>query len=412
MSQLKARIEALKRQSGQDAGGEGPQAALDELNRRLERLRCGMEAPAAVAGRPDPEALAARVGGELHPEGYITVETLWPAGMPYGNWRMGGWQDTVRYLPGATGRPVSEWVFVDTETSGLAGGAGTVPFLIGMARHEPEGLRVRQYLLGRFGAERAMLSACLPRLEQGAGLVSYNGKTFDLPLLRDRLRLQGVARGLERGLERSCHLDLLHAARRAFGGIWADCRLGTLEQRLLGFRRHDDLPGAEVPAVWFEYLHRGRTERMAAVLAHNRDDLVSLALALPALDAVYGDPLAAGADVRQVAACHRRSGRGDQALTLLETAEAGLNDAGRLDLAEHLRRVGRWEKACAIWEEQAGRGCMYSMERLAKYHEHVRRDWLRALAFAVRLPPGGERNRRVERLQARLGTQEPLSLSC
>lgn len=408
MSQLKARIDALKRQSGQDAETDAGRGAVDELSRRLERLRCGMESPVPAAVRPDPGRLAEQVGGELHADGYVTVETLRPAGTPHGDRQVGCGDDTTRHLPGAEGRPTADWVFVDTETSGLAGGTGTVPFLVGIARHEPAGLRVRQFLLGRFGAERAMLAACLESLGEAPRLVSYNGKSFDLPLLRDRLRLQRVGAGLERPV----HLDLLHPVRRAFGALWEDCRLATLEQRLLRFRRHDDLPGAEVPAVWFAYLHQGRTERMADVLAHNREDLVSLAVALPALDAVYGDPSGAGADVRRIAACHQRAGRGDRALALLEAAEPDLSDAGRLELAELLRRKGCWDRACAIWQEQADRGCMHSVERLAKYHEHIRRDWQRALVFAGRLPAGGDRDRRVERLRAKLGTQAPLSLSC
>lgn len=396
MSELKSRLDALRQQSGQAAPKAG---SAEAVARRVERLRCGGAEPRpASRGGPQPEVLARAVGGALASAGYVRLECFLAWGTRRGGLTL---QPPQRpgHLPGAEGGP-GQWAFVDTETSGLAGGTGTVPFLCGFARVEAEGLRLCQFLLGGFGAEAAMLRDWGAAIAPGATLVSYNGKSFDLPLLRDRLRLHGS----RHGLSEAGHLDLLHPVRRAFGGRWPDCRLATLERSLLGYRRIDDLPGSAVPEVWFAYLHRGETARMADVVRHNRDDLISLVMAVAQLDAVYADPAPHGADVRQVALAHERAGERDRAFALLDAAAAAgsLCDAGRLELAEHLRRRGDWGRACGIWEDQAARGCSHSLERLAKYHEHVRRDWHRALGFASRLPAGAARGQRLARLQSKL----------
>lgn len=394
MSSLKARLDALRQQGGAAVPARTAGASMAQ---RLERMRCGRTDPRATGVQPDVEALAAMVGGTLEPGGFVRVERMLPWGERHGEQHLRR-PRVMQFVPGVRGLDPSDWVFVDTETSGLAGGTGTVPFLCGFARFEAEGLRLRQYLLGSFGAEGAMLRALLDAIGPSPALVTYNGKSFDLPLLRDRLRLCGLGGGVGE----AAHFDLLHAVRRAFRDRWPDCRLGTLEQRLLGHRRIDDIPGAEVPEVWFGYLHQGATGRMADVVRHNQEDLIALALALPELDATYADPARRGADLRQVAAAHQQTGAPEHAFAILAGAEENLCDTGKLDYAEHLRRRGEWSRACLIWEELAERGCVQAVERLAKYHEHVRRDWQRALSFAARLPSGQGRSRRIARLNAKL----------
>jgi hypothetical protein len=164
-------------------------------------------------------------------------------------------------------------VFFDTETSGLAGGTGTIAFIVGLARFDREVLRIRQLLITTFAAESALLDEIRSFASAGSCLVSYNGKSFDAPLIRTRARLlrgQDPLGGLE-------HIDLLHPVRRAFRRDWPDCRLRTAEERALGFSRVDDLPGSQVPEVFRRFMRFGDSAPLPRVLEHNRHDLVSLA---------------------------------------------------------------------------------------------------------------------------------------
>jgi uncharacterized protein YprB with RNaseH-like and TPR domain len=313
--------------------------------------------------------------------------------------------DCARALPELADGPVAApdgWRFLDTETSGLAGGTGTWAFLAGLAQIRGATLVLRQYLLTRLDAESDYLAAVCAELEGAALLVTFNGKTFDAPLLETRLRLAGLGKGLGT----VPHLDLLHPLRRAFAGIWPDCRLVTAEQRLLGLRRHGDLPGSAAPAAWLGWLRQGESLPLGRVLEHNRSDLVSLPALVPALVWALRDPGAAGADVQAVARYHVRRGDTAAALDLLARARPRLDTAGLLELARLHRRHGQWEAALAIWESLA-EGCeREALESLAKYLEHQLRDYGRALSLARRLPAGEARERRCRRLALKLEGDE------
>ena len=164
--------------------------------------------------------------------------------------------------------------FLDTETTGLAGGTGTLAFVVALADWRGERLRVRQLLLTRPAGEAAMLDCFAAWWQPGDELVSYNGRSFDAPLLATRCRLHRRANPL---LER-VHHDLLHRVRRRYRGRWENCRLITAERELLGVQRIDDLPGSAAPAAWRDWLANGRAGELLRVLDHNRQDLVSLAL--------------------------------------------------------------------------------------------------------------------------------------
>jgi hypothetical protein len=168
-------------------------------------------------------------------------------------------------------------------------------------------------------------------------LVTYNGKCFDAPLLATRLRLHGE----DAGYVGRPHLDLLFPTRRAFARRWEDCRLVTAERRLVGFLRPDDIPGAEVPAAWFDWLHRGEWARLAEVVRHNLWDLLSLAALLPALRDAYRQPHATGADAGAVARAWAVAGEHARAIEVLSADVAALDDDGLAQLARLQRRVAR-----------------------------------------------------------------------
>jgi uncharacterized protein YprB with RNaseH-like and TPR domain len=166
--------------------------------------------------------------------------------------------------------------FFDTETTGLAGGAGTRAFMVGLARFERDGLAITQYTTATMAAEAAMLEALLADLADAPILVSYNGRSYDRPLLSTRLKL---AR-LPDPLAALPHLDLLHPTRRRWRGVLPNCRLSTVERQWLGIVREHDLPGSEAPAAWLSYLRGGSAALLRRVGEHNAQDLASLAALL------------------------------------------------------------------------------------------------------------------------------------
>ncbi|WP_425456524.1 ribonuclease H-like domain-containing protein [Arenimonas terrae] len=160
----------------------------------------------------------------------------------------------------------------DTETTGLAGGTGTRAFMIGASDVVDGQLRIRQLLTTTMAAEEAMLNCFADWLTPRTVLVSYNGRSYDAPLLKTRYRL---AR-LPCPIAPLAHLDLLHPVRRRYRGQWENCRLGTVERRLLQVLREDDLPGSEAPRAWRDYLQGGAATDLRRVLAHNHTDVRSL----------------------------------------------------------------------------------------------------------------------------------------
>jgi uncharacterized protein YprB with RNaseH-like and TPR domain len=347
----------------------------------------------------DEPALTAVLGAERLASGVLLVERRLPLRNFQGRFAPAACVAALpELLETAPGDPEG-WLFLDTETSGLAGGTGTWVFLTGVARIDGGDLLLRQYLLTRLDAEPDYLAAIQSALDRCDLLVSYNGKSFDVPLLTTRLRLASMTCPLDA----LPHLDLLHLVRRAYRRVWPDCRLATVERCLLGLGREQDLPGSEAPLAWLAWLRRGESPPLAGVLDHNRRDLLSLPALVTALERTYREPANVGADVRSVA--RHRLLRGDEtmALSLLAGHRSRLDSAGLLELARLHRRRGQWEAAVTIWERLSERGEPAALEALAKHLEHRIGDHSRALDLARRLPPGDERDRRCRRLELRLG---------
>jgi uncharacterized protein len=411
---LRERLALLRRQadaiaeapagSGQEAEPAPQDARPPPIAGRLQRLgrtRTGK-------GERTAADLAARLGGVWITEGLVGVDRRVSLAESHGEVPL------ARLLDGAwsalcqDGRVPSaeDLVFMDTETTGLAGGTGTLVFLLGLARIADGGLHVRQLFLTGYGAEPALLEAAHDWIGATSCLVSFNGKCFDAPLLATRYRLAALADPFGQ----CAHIDLLYPTRRAFRRHWGDCRLQTVEQRLLGFVRDGDLPGWMVPQTWFDFVRTGAAGRLPAILEHNRWDLVSLAALLPALAELHVAPLRPDADALAIARALLRSGAEAEALRCLEAARTTLDATGLLELARLHRRAGGHRVSLAIWSELAERGSVAAMECLAKYHEHVARDLPAALALAQRLqaavPDNPAHRRRIQRLLARLGRPE------
>ncbi|MBI2528548.1 MAG: ribonuclease H-like domain-containing protein [Candidatus Rokubacteria bacterium] len=277
-------------------------------------------------------------------------------------------------------------LYLDTETTGLAGGTGTYAFLVGAGFVDGAELEVRQFFMRDLDEEPALLAAVDGLLRRFDGLVTYNGAGFDLPLLETRFVL-----GRRRWPGEGVHLDLLPAARRLWGGRLADCRLGTVEQRVLGFSREDDVPGALIPSLYFDYLRRRHPGDVPRIFEHNRHDILSLAALTGWVTDAAGrapDPGLAPEDLAALGRLWepRDAARGEACYRL--ALRLGLEGAGRERLLSRLawteRRRARFVEARALWEEIVHRQGAFDprpWEEMAKIDEHRRRDF--ATAHAV-----------------------------
>lgn len=285
--------------------------------------------------------------------------------------------------------PLDQLVCFDTETTGL-GGAGTVPFLIGCGRLTPDGFTVTQYLLPDYGDEPAALTELLNDIEVDAALVTYNGTAFDLPLVRDRLILNRVARDLPA----KKHFDLLHPTRRLFRRRLKDCSLVNIERELFGHVRPRDIPGYLIPSVYFEWLNNQSTDNLKLVIEHNRQDILTLIYLCHRIARAFateGESLSATDDLHSLSRVYGRRRRHDRSTALYHRMEresdTELAPDIRLYHAYNFKRTGDWSRAAAIWQELASsesKEGYWSCIELAKYFEHREPDIHKAQTFARR----------------------------
>jgi uncharacterized protein len=273
-------------------------------------------------------------------------------------------------------------LFLDTETTGLAGGTGTYAFLVGAGWVEDGRFVVVQYFMRDFDEEPALLAALEPRLAEASGVVTFNGTGFDLPLLETRFIL--ARRRWPPGLPQ---VDLLRPARRLWARCLDDCRLATLERHVLGLERGPDVPAALIPSLYFAYLRTRRVEPLAPVFAHNRDDVLSLAALLGWFVRALAPEAEASLAAAELAGLGRLWEDHDlvRSVACYEAAlAAGLGGPFgqwvRMRLGWWWKRQARWEAACALWQAVAGEPGfdLRPWEELAKYHEHRRRDFAAA----------------------------------
>ncbi len=452
-----------------------------DLRTRLQRLRTHKQrAPEPPPEAPRPAQAGAQAGanelpGERIAAGrgaYHLIETRYPLNQKHGPRTLA---EAFAHDPATAARLARDealgradmraLAFIDTETTGLAGGAGTLVFLVGVGVCEGDAFVVRQYFLSETASERAMFQALVADLTPRAGWITFNGKAFDLPLIESRLTLTR-----QRGaLGQRPHLDLLMPARRLYRGRLPSCGLGDIERGVFKIAREDDdVPGWLIPQLYQAYLRTGNPREMRRVIYHNTVDILSMvtltahlletfATPLPAAGrrtndegrsrpalAGSGEPSHAGrrrssvagtladgvgrpipeaADLLRLACWHEDQGRGAEAETAFRRALAGkleLPDRalGLTRLAALLKRQDRRAEAVPLWEQLAS----FSLDdaspfvELAKYYEWHGGDlgraeaWTRrALALVGGLPGGWRRelavaglNQRLERVQAKL----------
>lgn len=272
-------------------------------------------------------------------------------------------------------------LFLDTETTGLSGGAGTVAFLVGLGWLEGDQMIVRQFLMRDYDEEEPMLQNIADTIAQFDTYVTFNGKSFDLPLLASRMTMNR----LRNGAPDKPHVDLLHAARRVYKLRLERCNLGTLEEKVLGCPREGDLPGSQVPERYFTYLKTGEFALLEDVLRHNALDIRSLSVLLARLCSAFSQPeqIAFSEDLLGVGKTLEKGGYTQEAqrcYQLLDGTRMG-GDA-RDKLSRLYKRERAWDEAVGVYEQmiRRGEGGIKPYVELAKYYEHHARDAQRALS--------------------------------
>lgn len=390
---------------------------LEQLRRKIARIE-SRGAPRDVAASLPPElghAVETALG--THWE----IERRWPAHHRHGSADVGALADLPADLLAvldeeAAGCPPEQWVFLDTETSGVSGGSGTFAFLVGTGHATPQGFVVRQFFMREHGEEPSMLHALAQHLEAFRVVVTYNGKAFDLPLLETRYRLarQRVP------FAHLAHVDLLHSARRLWRLALDSCRLMELEARILGYERQGDPGGAAIPRLYLEFLHTGNFRPLVPVFSHNAFDILSLACLTAIVPAAFRDPsrLTHPAEMVALARYFQREGRLEEALVLIDEAlrrtlpEEMLWEA-LWQAADMERKLGRTDAAVARWSELStirNPHQAQALEKLAMHYERREKNAALALEMAMAafaIEPSQDLEKRIRRLKQKAAAPRP-----
>jgi len=404
---------------------EDIQQQLAALRKRIARIESRPPAP-----RPEPSR-------ESHPSRYLIEQFMsgevvrTPLGEHFETERV--WERHRRHgsvdisdlsaLPEDLLQPLSggeiasagptRWAFLDTETTGLAGGTGTYAFLIGVGSIDATGFRLRQFFMRDYGEEPSLLYRLAEHLSQFDVLITYNGKAYDQPLLETRFRMVRA----RHPFDRLPHLDLLFGARRLWKLRLESCRLMDLENQILGVEREGDLPGEMIPYYYFEFLRTKQAFRLVPIFHHNAIDILSLACLTAIVPFAFRRPeeapLRHGADMIGLGRWLKQAGRDEEALAVLRRAvDLGLPDALLFrtlwDLAAMEKRAGRVEAALGVMTDLAASRNPYrakALEELAKHYERREKNYAMAMEMttvALALGDTDRLRKREERLRKKL----------
>jgi uncharacterized protein len=302
--------------------------------------------------------------GKIQFNDQVKVDTIHKAG------RLNGGADNLKKM-----------IFLDTETTGLSGGTGTLAFLVGIARFDDDGLKLTQFLVEDPSEEPAMLLEFANQTADVEAVVTFNGKSFDMPLLKSRF----VINRMPIPFGEWGHLDLLHLSRRIWRQRLASRSLKDLEHEILNIPRTDDeVPGWMIPEIYFNYLRSGDASQIANVVYHNAMDIVSLAALYFAITQMLDEDLFSNKlhswDVFAIGQLFEDIGDLNKSILIYEyclelddiehTKKLEINTR----LAKLYKKASNWEKAKVLWEVNGNNGDIEACVELAKYYEHELRD--------------------------------------
>ena len=279
-------------------------------------------------------------------------------------------------------------LFLDTETTGLSGGTGTFAFMVGLGFFQGDQFVVHQLFMRDYSEEKASLSILQEILDSYQFLVTFNGRHYDIPLLETRFILSRRSSKIRE----MPNFDLLYPSRKIWKGAFENCRLVTLETRLLGMEREDDVPSEWIPSLYFDYVKTGDARKIHRVFYHKRMDILTMVALAGRIHLIYHDPQAArprkGVEHFSLGRLFWDHGNREKAITCFETALNRCDDELAWEVMKWLsmafKRTGRNEKARSLWEEMMewphkrdGHPCI----ELAKYYEHRLKEFEKAIAF-------------------------------
>ncbi len=350
---------------------------LDPISKPLGTQRVGRRIEEYVEGRVEHRNEGA----------FFLAEQDLPFGRPYGKMRIGDLAASVLapldlFLKGASLPDPSRLVFLDTETTGLIGSGDVCAFMIGLGTAEGTGFVVRQFFLRDSCEEKAALAALAEALDAREGLVTFNGKTFDVPLLETRYALWR----LPSPFSRLIHLDLLHPARQIWKLRLGSCHLTHLETEILGISRDGDVPGSEIPGIYFDYLRTGDPCGLEAVFFHNALDIISLAALAAEIAGLISDARGdsqllssrAAFDLFSLSRIFARAGTTELSISAGKRAvTAGLPELVELRALWHLaaqyKLRGEYEAATGLWLDLARRSVRHSVDAYRELAVHYER---------------------------------------
>ena len=378
-------------------GDEERAAALSDLRRRLDRLVNSKKARVsgegyAAEGKPIEELLEGQFVHTPFGEIFVARET-YGSGYRHEGTLLGDLLGVPHYPAHLItkdarlkGIDFSRTLFLDTETTGLAGGTGTYAFMVGVGSFREEGFTVQQLFMRNHSEEKAILSLLEGLLDHHDFLVTFNGKNFDIPLLESRFILSRQTSPLAD----KPNYDLLFPSRRIWKRAYHNCRLTTLEAQLLDIDRGDDIPSEWIPSLYFDFVRTGDARKISRVFHHNRMDILSMVILAHRIHLTYHDPSAAnprrGVEQLVLGKLFMEHGLFEKATACLEEALKRCDEPFWWEAMRFLslayKRRGQWKRSAALWEDMVswdGRRSSFPYVELAKYYEHKVKDYSRAL---------------------------------
>ncbi|MVP00407.1 ribonuclease H-like domain-containing protein [Paenibacillus lutrae] len=415
-------------------GASGPGAAADEAAcKQAAAADPGSTASQLQASEAADAAESrewAKLGAELYesPHGsFVRRVCTYPLHSYHGKYRLDDLHGTAHELnafhPDQAPPDARGLLFFDTETTGLGVGAGNLAFMVGIGYYATDVFVVEQLLIRHPAEERAMLAYLGELMERFTYIVSYNGRTFDWPILQNRYVMNRKRLNFDKWL----HLDLLHPSRSLWKHAMPSCRLGKVEEAQLGYAREEDVSGALAPELYFLYLAEGKTDVLRGVFVHNERDIVSLA-ALSVLISRYlsgQEPLAlkTSADLFRLGQWLLKMGRNAPGESVLELGYAKLIEGGGpearpegselfLHYAAYYKKAGLRERAVDLWNRQirqAKSAAIVPIEayiELAMHYEHSCKDYSAALEMTREALDTLRRKRKLLRKNAKDAAEE------
>jgi uncharacterized protein len=408
---LRERLERLASVSKPDQADRSQ--ALHELRERLDRL---LE-PKKAYKRRELYPIEGLVKGEIvstpHGEGF-QVKEYFPSDYRYGEMNLAEILGIPTYPAHLLSRDerlkeldLQKTLFLDTETTGLTGGTGTFVFMVGLGYFYEGGFLIHQIFMRDYSEEKACLSLLNQFLESFQFLVTFNGRHYDIPLLETRFILSRM----NSRIREMPNFDLLFPSRKIWKGAYENCRLVTLESKLLGMGREGDVPSEWIPQFYFEYIQTGDAREIHRVFYHNQMDILSMVGLMGRIHLVYHDPHAArpakGIEHFSLGRLFWDHGLREKAIPCFEIALKRCNDDLAWEvmrwLSRAFKKTGQAERARSLWEEMVTwpyKRDGFPFVELAKYHEHHLKDFKKAIVFVEKaleqIPP--DRQKEIELL--------------